>query len=230
MTRCDDIRQKVAIGGGRGSSVSGRLLVVLHGGRNQVTRGPLSLCRVESRGQITVRPRIPWDRYRLFGALFGGLLLFLGPIPLLLWPTERPATASALLLVVAILVVGGVRLYLVDRFSSVTADQDGLVYVSPLGRSQAFQRSALAGIACRTVDFTVRSSFAVSYFVFVGRNDQALFKLPLKWWPEEGVATLAGRLDLPVTGNFFQVVDGPAFRRESPGSLPWVLAHRRPGR
>jgi len=192
-----------------------------------VTQGPLHLCRVESRGQLTVRPQIPWDRYRLFGALFGGFLLFLAPIPLLVWPKDRLASASALLLVVAILVVGGARLYLVDRLSSVRADKDRLVYVSPLGRSQVFQRSLLSGIACRTVEFTVRSSFAVSYFVFVGRNNRALFKLPLKWWPEEGVATLAGRLDLPVTGDFFQVVDGPAFRREFPGSLPWVLAHPR---
>ena len=140
---------------------------------------------------------------------------------------DRLATGSALLFGVVVLVVGGARLFLVDRFASVMANQDGLVYVDPLGRSHTFPRSSLAAIACRTVDFTVRSSFAVGYFVFVGTDNRALFKLPLKWWPDTGVATMAERLDLPLTGNFSDVVDGPAFRGEFPGSLPWVLAHPR---
>jgi len=181
----------------------------------------------DSRGQLTVRPQIPWVRYRLFGGLFGSLAVLGGLFMLWAWPKDRLATGGVLLLVVGILVVGGARLYLVDRFSSLTADQDGLIYVTSFGRSQHFQRSALAGIACLTVDFTVRSSFAVSYFVFVGSNHRALFKLPLKWWPDTGVATLAGRLDLPLIGNFSEVMDGPAFRREFPGALPWVLAHPR---
>ncbi|MEO6797906.1 MAG: hypothetical protein ABI401_14515 [Candidatus Dormibacter sp.] len=63
-----------------------------------------------------------------------------------------------------------------------------------------------------------------TYYLFLDENGRTLLKLPAKWWPKGGIEGLGKALGLVVTGTF-GTLDGKAFRRQFPGSIPWILAH-----
>jgi len=70
--------------------------------------------------------------------------------------------------------------------------------------------------------FKYRMTF--SYYLFLDQNGRTLLKLPAKWWPEEGIGRLGQALGVVITGTL-GTLDGPAFRRQYPGSIPWIFAN-----
>jgi hypothetical protein len=180
--------------------------------------------RVDS---LVVRPEIPWRRYLMFGTLLGGWTVLSGVGLALAISKYAIAALGCGAGVVALLLVGGLRLYLVHRFSTLRVDGIALTFVNGLGVSRTVARGSLRQVARASLDVTVRSSFTVSYYLFMGADGRAAFKLPAKWWPDTGIVGLATTLGLPVSGSFFEVLDGPGFRRTFPRSIPWVVAHPR---
>jgi hypothetical protein len=179
---------------------------------------------------LVLPPQIPWDRYLLFGILMGCFIPLIGIGAYIIFspdPVRIPVVIGSVAVLEAGLLAGGVNLYMVGRISRLVVDADSLIFVTRLGIRRAFPRAVLKQIVRRSFDLTVRGSYTLSYFVVVGVNGRALVKLPQKWWPEEGIQAVGRALPLPVTGSFLELVDGPTFRREYPGSIPWVVAHPR---
>jgi len=129
--------------------------------------------------------------------------------------------------IVVFLLMGGLRLYLTGRFSKLMLDGSVLTYVNAVGLTRTFRRGSLQQVARASLDVTVRSSFTLSYYVFIGADGRAAFKLPAKWWPDIGIVGLATTQGIPLSGSFFEILDGPGFRRKFPKSIPWMVAHPR---
>lgn len=176
---------------------------------------------------LVVRPEIPWKRHLMFGVLFGGWILLMGGGLILLFPEHRVVFLACMAAIVAVFLAGGAELYLTACFSKLHVDRDALTLVGALGLTRTFARGSLRQVARASLDVTVRSSFTLSYYVFIGVDGRSAFKLPAKWWPDTGIVGLATTLGLPVSGSFFEVLDGPGFRRAFPRSIPWVVAHPR---
>jgi len=179
---------------------------------------------------LVVRPEIPWKRYLAFGVLMVCGLSVVEIAMSILYRRDPIGVAAVIgvgVFVGAILLVGAINLLMVGRLSELLIDGDTLVLVTRFGRRRSFPRAVLKQIVRGTFDVSLRSSYTFSYFVVVAPDRRTLFKLSAKWWPEEGIQAIGRALQLPVTSSFLDVVDGPTFRREYPGSIPWVIAHPR---
>jgi hypothetical protein len=127
--------------------------------------------------------------------------------------------------VLACFFLGGVRLYLVSRLSLLRADGVGLVFVNAVGLRRSIPRQSLGKVVLATVNITtVKYRMTFTYYLFLDQNGRTLLKLPAKWWPEEGIDLLGKALGV-VTTETFEILDGPAFRRQYPGSIPWIFAN-----
>ena len=175
-----------------------------------------------------VRPQIPWVQYAL---ILGGLSLCAVIPPFLKlgrssWdPFDTEVYFAVCGVVLACFFLGGVRLCLVSRLSLIRVDGVGLVFVNAVGLRRSIPRQSLGKVVIATVNiinFKYRMTF--TYYLFLDQNGRTLLKLPAKWWPEEGIERLGQALGVVVTGTF-GILDGPAFRRQYPGSIPWIFAN-----
>jgi hypothetical protein len=175
-----------------------------------------------------VRPQIPWVRYAL---ILGGLSLCAVIPPFLKlgrssWdPFDTEVYFAVCGVVLACFFLGGVRLYVLSRMSLLRVDGVGLVFVNAVGLRRSIPRQSLGKVVIATVsvvNWKYRMTF--TYYLFLDQNGRTLLKLPAKWWPEEGIERLGQALGVVVTGTF-GLLDGPAFRRQYPGSIPWIFAN-----
>ncbi len=177
---------------------------------------------------LDVGPQIPWLRY----ALILGCLSLCAVIPPLLklgrssWrPFDTEVYFAVCGVVLACFLVGGVRLYLVSRLSLLRVDAVGLVFVDAVGSRRSIRRQSLGKVVVATVNvMTFKYRMTFSYYLFLDQNGRTLLKLPAKWWPEEGIERLGQALGVVITGTL-GTLDGPAFRRQYPGSIPWIFAN-----
>jgi len=177
---------------------------------------------------LAIRPEIPWLRYAL---ILGGLslcamlppLLKLGRSPWSPFDTEVYFVVCGVVL--AWYFLFGVRLYLVSRLSLLRVDRVGLVFVNAVGLRRSIPRQSLGKVVVASVNvMELKYSMAFTYYLFLDPNGRSLLKLPAKWWPEEGIDRLGKALGV-VTTETLEVLDGPAFRRQYPGSIPWIFAN-----
>jgi hypothetical protein len=175
-----------------------------------------------------VRPQIPWVRY---GLILSGLSLCAVIPPLLKlgrssWdPFDTEVYFAVCGVVLACFFLGGLRLYLVNRLSLLRVDGVGLVFVNAVGLRRSIPRQSLGKVVIATVSvvsWKYRMTF--TYYLFLDQNGRTLLKLPAKWWPEEGIERLGQALGVVMTGTS-GILDGPAFRRQYPGSIPWIFAN-----
>jgi hypothetical protein len=175
-----------------------------------------------------VRPQIPWVRY---GLILSGLSLCAVIPPLLKlgrgsWdPFDTEVYFAVCGVVLACFFLGGLRLYLVNRQSLLRVDGVGLVFVNAVGLRRSIPRQSLGKVVIATVsvvNWKWRMTF--TYYLFLDQNGRTLLKLPAKWWPEEGIERLGQALGVVMTGTS-GILDGPAFRRQYPGSIPWIFAN-----
>jgi hypothetical protein len=177
---------------------------------------------------LDVRPQIPWLRYALIlgsAALCAAIppLLKLGRTP---WrPFDTEVYFAVCGVVLGCFVVGGLRLYLVSRLSLLRVDGVGLLFVNAAGLKRSIPRQSLGKVVIATVNVvSLRHDMTLTYYLFLDQNGRTLLKLPAKWWPEEGIERLGQALGVVVTGTS-GILDGPAFRRRYPGSIPWIFAN-----
>jgi hypothetical protein len=177
---------------------------------------------------LDVRPQIPWLRYALIlgsAALCAAIppLLKLGRTP---WrPFDTEVYFAVCGVVLGCFVVGGLRLYLVSRLSLLRVDGVGLLFVNAAGLKRSIPRQSLGKVVIATVNVvSLRHDMTFTYYLFLDQNGRTLLKLPAKWWPEEGIERLGQALGVVVTGTS-GILDGPAFRRRYPGSIPWIFAN-----
>jgi hypothetical protein len=177
---------------------------------------------------VVVRPLIPWNRYAVFGLLMGGLTLVLACAfgVAIRTPLDRKVAIGTCAGLLVLLALGGLRLYLVGRFASLRVEGNQLVAVNAMGLARRFGAGRLARIYQASVDLTVRSSSTMRYFLFIDGNGRTVLKLPAKWWPHAGIDAVGNALGISVNDST-ETLDGPAFRRAFPGSIPWVVAHPR---
>jgi hypothetical protein len=182
----------------------------------------------DERPFLDVRPEIPWLRYALIlgsAALCAAIppLLKLGRSP---WrPFDTEVYFAVCGVVLACFVVGGLRLYLVNRLSLIRVDGVGLLFVNAVGLKRSIPRQSLGKVVIATVNvMSLKYDMTLTYYLFLDQNGRTLLKLPAKWWPEEGIERLGQALGVIVTGTF-GILDGPAFRRQYPGSIPWIFAN-----
>lgn len=189
----------------------------------------------ESTGTLLVRPKIPWLRYGVFGLFMTVLMLalvfaypLLGRMHLVRYsgPGDTTVVIVLALAFLAFLAVGGFRLLLISRFSALRVEEGGLMLGTAIGIKHRFGQGDLARIARGSFDVTIRGSYIVSYFLFLDHEGRSLFKLSVKWWPQEGIEAIARALGLPFEASA-EVLSGPAFRHAFPGSISWVVAHPR---
>lgn len=175
-----------------------------------------------------VRPRIPWTRYGVFGSLMGALLLvmMIGFAALGRDSIDRTAGVGICAGILLFLILGGVRLYLISRFSSLRVEGQDLMAVNAFGFSRRFEAGGIAHILQANFEVSIRSSFVLRYFLFVDREGKTLFKLPTKWWARDGIDAIGRALGIPVSESG-AILDGPGFRRAFPGSISWAVAHPR---
>jgi hypothetical protein len=177
---------------------------------------------------LDVRPQIPWLRYALIlgaAALCAAIppLLKLGRSPWRPFDTEVYFAVCGVLL--GCFVVGGLRLYLVSRLSLLRVDGVGLLFVNAAGLRRSIPRQSLGKVVIATVNvMSLKYDMTFTYYLFLDQSGRTLLKLPAKWWPEEGIERLGQALGVVVTGTF-GILDGPAFRRQYPGSIPWIFAN-----
>lgn len=177
---------------------------------------------------LDVRPQIPWLRYAL---ILGCASVCVGIPPLFKlgrtsWrPFDTEVYFALCGAVLACFLVLGMRLYLVSRLSQLRVDGVGLVFVNAVGLMRSIPRQSLGKVVIATVNVvTFKYRMTFTYYLFLDKNGRTLLKLPAKWWPEEGIERLGQALGVVVTGTF-GIIDGPAFRRQYPGSIPWIFAN-----
>jgi hypothetical protein len=175
-----------------------------------------------------VRPLIPWGRYAVFGLLMGGFTLVLayGFGVAIRTRLDRNVAIGTCAGILVLLALGGLRLCLVGRFASLRVESGQLVAVNAMGLARRFAAGRVAHIYQASVDLTVRSSWTLRYFLFIDGTGRTVFKLPATWWPDAGIDAVGNALGIPVDRST-ETLDGPAFRRAFPGSIPWVVAHPR---
>lgn len=179
---------------------------------------------------IVVRPEIPWLDYATFGVIFGvcfGLmtLVYLVVITLHPYPPSKQRILNAMALgIVAFFVLAALRLYLLSRFASLRVDRHGLVRTNELGIAWRLSPDRVVRIYQASFFLTVDWHYVMTYFLFLDSRGRTLFKLPAKWWPQEGMEALGVALGVPVNGAM-NVLSGPAYRSAFPGSISWVMAH-----
>lgn len=178
--------------------------------------------------RLAIRPEILWLRYAL---ILGGFSLCAMLPPLLRlgrssWsPFDTEVYFAVCGTVLAWFFLFGLRLYLVSRLSLLRVDRAGLVFVNAFGLSRSIPRQALGKVVVASVNvMELKYSMAFSYYLFLDPNGRTLLKLPAKWWPEDRIHRLGEALGV-VTTETFEILDGPAFRRRYPGSIPWVFAN-----
>jgi hypothetical protein len=177
---------------------------------------------------IAVRPQIPWLRY---GLILGGASVCVLIPPLLKlgrssWrPFDTEVYFAVCGVVLACFLVGGVRLCLVSWFSLLQVDGGGLVFVNAVGSRRSIPRQSLGKVVIASVNIiTFKYRMTLTYYLFLDQSGRTLLKLPVKWWPEERIEHLGQALGVVMTGTF-GILDGPAFRRQYPGSIPWIFAN-----
>ncbi len=182
----------------------------------------------DERPYLEVHPRIPWLRYALIlgsAALCAAIppLLELGRSP---WrPFDSEVYFAVCGVILAPFLVGGIRLYLVSRLSLLRVDGVGLAFVNAVGLKRSIPRQSLGKVVIATVNvMSLKYRMTFTYYLFLDQHGRTLFKLPARWWPEEGIEHLGQALGVVVTGTF-GILDGPAFRRQYPGSIPWIFAN-----
>ncbi|HZC67642.1 MAG TPA: hypothetical protein VE201_03390, partial [Nitrospirales bacterium] len=177
---------------------------------------------------LAVHPRIPWVQYAL---IFIGLSS-LAVIPPLLklrrsyWdPFDTEVYFALCGVVLACFLLFGLRLFLVSRLSLLRVDRAGLVFVNALGLRRSLARQHLGKVVIASVEvMRLKYRMTFTYCLFLDQEGRTLLKLPAKWWPEEEIEGLGRELGVLVTGTFGSL-DGPAFRRQYPGSIPWIFAN-----
>lgn len=177
---------------------------------------------------LAIRPEIPWLRYAL---ILGGFSLCAMLPPLLKlgrssWsPFDTEVYFAVCGVVLAWFFLFGVRLYLVSRLSLLGVDRVGLVFVNAVGLRRSIPRQSLGKVVVASVNvMELKYSMAFTYYLFLDPNGRTLLKLPAKWWPEEEIDRLGKALGV-VTTETLEILDGPAFRRRYPGSIPWIFAN-----
>ena len=177
---------------------------------------------------VVVRPAVPWGRYAVFGTVFALCigLIAVGCTVLIRDPLQRNVFVGTCIAVLAFLLLGGGRLYLVSRLSSIRVDQGSLLFVNAVGFHRHIEKGRLAQILGASFDVSIRGSYTMRYWVFLDREGRGLFKLPQKWWPDDAVHALGLALAVPI-GRRQEVLSGPDFRRAYPGSISWSTAHPR---
>jgi hypothetical protein len=175
---------------------------------------------------VVVRPLIPWGRYAAFGLLMGGFTLVLACGFGVAIRTALDVTIGTCAGILVLLALGGLRLYLVGRFASLRVEGGQLVAVNAMGLARRFAAGRVARIYRASVELTVRSSWTMRYFLFIDGTGRTVLKLPATWWPDAGIDAVGNALGIPVDRST-ETLDGPAFRRAFPGSIPWVVAHPR---
>lgn len=169
---------------------------------------------------------IPWSRYGVFGGVMTAGTVVIGLVGSLVTtdPTRRKAAIGTCGGILLLLLGGGIRLLLITRNSAMRIDSGRLVFVNGTGWSRRFAPGQIARICRANLNVTIRASYTLSYYLFVDDRGRTAFKLPVKWWPENGIEAVAQTLGVGFSPSD-DVLDGPAFRRAFPGSIPWVAAH-----
>jgi hypothetical protein len=207
----------------RGATSRASVAVALHATMEQGAAEAVG--QRDERPWLIIRPEIPWLRYAGSVTFWAAVLLVGSWLALL----RRPAGATSLEviggIVGAFLLFGAARLCLVSRFSRLRAGGGELEFTNMVGRARSFPRDSIRKvvIAHRSL-VAMRYATTVGYYLFLDQNGTTQFKLPTKWWPQEGIDAVGQALGVLVTGTFGEL-DGPAFRRQFPGAISWVSAH-----